>query len=255
MRIYDASNAPSWNLRRHGLTFIPKAIDRPLVEALREVVDFEYTRIENPTSDIEREIAASSASWGGIAIDHVKSLAQDTEHSASLVDRAISQLTIEVSRYSAMDPIFESGLSYVRRHKNIATFAPWHLDAHAAGTIKHDYVFNAWMPLVAVGRDCPSLEFIVGAHQRTRAGDYTHQESGHPVDVGYPTPEWIEENGSNGKHVCLQMEPGDVVIFDHWTPHRTQRADFGSYTRTSAEMRFHADKRPGIFSRLKGALS
>jgi ectoine hydroxylase-related dioxygenase (phytanoyl-CoA dioxygenase family) len=255
MQTYSASNAPSWGLRRHGLAFVPKAIDRGVVNALCEIADYEYARVENPTTEPEREIAASSASWGGIAIDHVRSLAPDPKHCASLLDQAIAQLTAAVSRCSVADATFESGLSYVRRHKDLATFAPWHLDAYAAGTFQRDPVFNAWMPLVSVGRNCPSLEFIVGAHRKTRAGEYVHQQTGHPADAGYPTAEWIEQHGANGNHVCLNMEPGDVVIFDHWTPHRTQRADFGPYVRTSAEMRFHGDKRLGLFSRIKEAFS
>jgi ectoine hydroxylase-related dioxygenase (phytanoyl-CoA dioxygenase family) len=239
MQFYSASNPPSWTLANNGLAFVPNAVDRDLVGSLRQIVDSEYARIEQPSTNIEREISATSASWGGIAIDHVRWLAPDPKLCVSLLNQVIAQLSAAVGRCSAMNAAFEPGLSYIRRHKNSATFAPWHLDAHAAGTIQRDPVFNAWMPLVPVGSDCPSLEFIVGAHRKTRAGEYEHQQTGHPLDPGYPTAEWIEQHGANGNHICLFMEPGDVVIFDHWTPHRTQVADFAPYIRTSAEMRFH----------------
>jgi hypothetical protein len=36
----------------------------------------------------------------------------------------------------------------------------------------------------------------------------------------------------------LFAAPGDIVIFDHWTPHKTQSSEFPPYMRTSAEMRF-----------------
>jgi hypothetical protein len=240
MQIYDVSNAPHLNLKRDGIAFIPNAVSREVVTELQRIVDFEYELLENPKSDATRDIAASSASWGGIAIDHVKLLATDTTRAETLVDQSIAELSALLRKLSIASPVFQSSLSYVRRHRNAATFAPWHLDAFAAGTLNHDPVFNAWMPLVAVGRDCPSLEFIIGAHQRTRAGNYVHQNTGHPADAGYPTQDWVTENGADGRHICFAMAPGDIVIFNHWTPHRTQSSQFPLYVRTSAEMRFSA---------------
>jgi ectoine hydroxylase-related dioxygenase (phytanoyl-CoA dioxygenase family) len=240
MKVYDASDAPSFDLRRDGVVLIPGAVSQEAISGLQRITDAEYDRLANPDSDVVRDIASSSASWGGIAIDHVKSLAPDPKKAVALVDQSIGQLNAALRKLSVADPVFQSSLSYVRRHRNSATFAPWHLDAHAAGTINHDPVFNAWMPLVAVGQNCPGLEFIVGAHQRTRAGNYAHQDTEHPADAGYPTPSWIAENSADGKHVCFVMAPGDVIIFDHWTPHRTQVSEFPPYVRTSAEMRFSA---------------
>jgi ectoine hydroxylase-related dioxygenase (phytanoyl-CoA dioxygenase family) len=240
MKVYDASNAPLLDLKRDGVVFLPGVVSREVIGDLQGITDSEYGRLANPDSDAIRDIAASSASWGGIAIDHVKSLAPDPKKATALIDQSIAALSAALKKSSVANPVFQSSLSYVRRHRNSATFAPWHLDAYAAGTINYDPVFNAWMPLVAVGQNCPGLEFIVGAHQRTRAGNYNHQDSGHPADAGYPTPNWITESGADGKHVCFVMAPGDIVIFDHWTPHKTQSSEFPPYVRTSAEMRFSA---------------
>jgi hypothetical protein len=240
MKVYDASNAPLLDLKRDGIVFIPNVVSRQVVSDLQRITDAEYDLLANPDSDTTRDIATSTSSWGGIAIDHVKFLASDPKKAAALVDRSIAELSASLKKSSIANPIFQSSLSYVRRHRNSATFAPWHLDAYAAGTLNHDPVFNAWMPLVAVGQDCPGLEFIVGAHEQTRAGNYVHQNTGHPADPGYPTQDWITKSGADGKHVCFVMEPGDIVIFDHWTPHRTQSSDFPPYVRTSAEMRFSA---------------
>src|SRR5258705_26886 len=57
---------------------------------------------------------------------------------AALVDQLIAELGASLKKSSIANPIFQSSLSYVRRHRNSATFAPWHLDAYAAGTLNHD---------------------------------------------------------------------------------------------------------------------
>jgi hypothetical protein len=96
---------------------------------------------------------------------------------------------------------YEPDISAVRRHSTSSTNVVWHTDAEAAGTKKYGYCITAWVPFDSVGLNRPTLEFQVG------------------------------------ELVRFQMEPGDVVMFDHFTTHRTQPLT-NPLPRTSAEIRF-----------------
>jgi hypothetical protein len=52
---------------------------------------------------------------------------------------------------------------------------------------------------------------------------------------GYPTEEWLQANA--GPKVAFELQPSDILIFDHWTLHRTQPLAGNVKMRTSAEMR------------------
>jgi ectoine hydroxylase-related dioxygenase (phytanoyl-CoA dioxygenase family) len=234
---------PKCDLQDDGVVVVRKAVDRKLIKAFLKNVNYAYERVKNPETELEKAIADSSAQWGGIAIDHIQNLATDRDAALQLFNHIVAQLAAALTKESGRTPTFQSPLSYTRRHINernqvAATSTTWHIDAYAAGTISQDPVCNAWMPLVPVGRTQPSLEFIPGTHIETRAGKYSYKDEGRPNDAGYPDFDWIGPKMAAGHHACFVLKPGDIVIFDHWLPHRTQVAAFPAYVRTSAEMRF-----------------
>jgi ectoine hydroxylase-related dioxygenase (phytanoyl-CoA dioxygenase family) len=232
------------NLKRDGIAFLRSAISEQLVNEFRSLADAAYSLIENPDSisddraSLAREVAKSSAQWGGIPIDHVISLSADKQRAAIVLDEIKSTLASKIASRVSYLADFKSELSYVRRHRDTSTYAPWHFDAYAAGTIDHDPVYNAWVPLVPVGHDKPGLEFIPGTSNNMRAERYEKWKD------GYPANGWIAERRS--KRVCVPLQPGDIAIFDHYTLHQTQISDFQPYIRTSAEMRFSLKNMPKV---------
>jgi hypothetical protein len=92
MNVYNANSAPLLDRKRDGIVFIPNAVNRQIISDLRRITDSEYDLLANPNSDMTRDIAASSASWGGIAIDHVKCLASDPEKATALVEPRRSRM-------------------------------------------------------------------------------------------------------------------------------------------------------------------
>src|SRR5262249_9779917 len=93
----------------------------------------------------------------------------------------------------------------------------------------HDLCMNVWVPLARVGKSLPSLELIQGSHRIMR------------LELPPPTanrdPEWVNERFAHSFREIPQLEPGDALIFDHYTMHRTQAMDYAGVERVSGEFR------------------
>jgi hypothetical protein len=229
------------DLLRDGLAYFPKVLAPSDIEILGQIADFDYELIMQPNGDpdpisqLAAEVARSSAKWGGIPVDHFRTLGtKKSADIAQVLDRVLLRLTEALERSGNCRANFRPEISYVRRHYDVSTYAPWHFDAHAAGTINFDPAYNAWVPMTSVGETSPSLEFIAGTHKAMRSGNFDPL----PDKNGYPTEDWVRRNTTSKNYICPFLQPGDVVIFDHYVLHRTQIADFPPYVRTSAEMRY-----------------
>jgi hypothetical protein len=139
-------------------------------------------------------------------------------------------------RHWRLEPKF----SFVRRHRSTRLYLPWHIDADAAGIINTaDYCINTWLPLDPVGDVLPSLELMPGSNktmrtvpslegpEKTRTNDW--------VKANFPGESWIPH-----------AAPGDAILFDHWTLHRTQCMVDETAVRTSCEFRFVRTSRSAI---------
>ena len=102
-----------------------------------------------------------------------------------------------------------------RRYTEAITHVPWHIDADGANTIAFDACFNVWVPLVPVGRDRPSLEIIPGSDAIMRRLPLREPRRANLSD------EWVRDNLPSERW-CPELSPGDVLIFSHFTAHRTQ---------------------------------
>jgi Phytanoyl-CoA dioxygenase (PhyH) len=126
----------------------------------------------------------------------------------------------------------EPNFTFVRRHRSTQKYLPWHIDADAAGIINStDYCINTWLPLDPVGDVLPSLELIPGSNKTMRTvPSLEGNEKSRPDD-------WVKSNIA-GESWIPHAEPGDAILFDHWTLHRTQRMLQDDVMRTSCEFRF-----------------
>jgi ectoine hydroxylase-related dioxygenase (phytanoyl-CoA dioxygenase family) len=104
----------------------------------------------------------------------------------------------------------------------------WHTDYHGGGTHPYDPLFNIWLPLTAVGREQPSVELVRGSHRRMREL---------PSETGVYTDEWVAEHFPPTDRIAPELAPGDALIFDHLTLHRTQPLDRETVSRMSIECR------------------
>lgn len=81
----------------------------------------------------------------------------------------------------------------------------------------------------SVGREQPSVELVRGSHRRMR--ELPRSETGAHAD------EWVAEHFPPAHRIAPELAPGDALIFDHWTLHRTQLLDRGTISRMSIECR------------------
>jgi hypothetical protein len=222
--VYRAAVAPN------DVATIKSAADRAyeLVEAARDVIE-----PGGPHADLIKHIAQSTIQWGGIPISHALDIAAaDCPAAPEAFARTVTRAEeIVASLREQRGAVYRSELSYFRRHRGTATHVPWHFDAGAAGTEAYDPCFNVWLPLVAVGTDCPALQFLPRTGARMRAGEFTGTVS------GYPDAAWIADNMSGRDRLAPALQPSDIAIFDHWTLHRTQPFSGDAKMRTSAEIR------------------
>jgi hypothetical protein len=235
---------PRSKLLTEGVAFHRSAIDRADLEYLGATANHAYELVEDarngivlpgPHAELTKHIAESTIKWGGIPISQSIDIASEKFPRAAEVFAGISRAAEQlVARESGLLATYRSELSYVRRHTDHQTHVAWHYDAGAAGTGPYDPCFNVWVPFVPVGLDCPTLEFIPGSNSRMKAGDHGNGR------VGFPTPAWLEAN--TGPQIAFRMDPGDILVFDHWTLHRTQPLASPTKVRTSAEIRISATR-------------
>jgi hypothetical protein len=113
------------------------------------------------------------------------------------------------------------GFSVIRRHKKSPqagehTTVAWHRDFSFVGPAGIDRSVNFWIPLTEVGEAAPSIDILVGSHS-------------HMVNVPDETPgitniseQWVSEHLGAYPRWTPRCKPGDVMMFDHQTIHRTQ---------------------------------
>ncbi len=131
--------------------------------------------------------------------------------------------------------------SVIRRHRRSPrsgelTTVPWHRDFSFVGPGGIDRSVNFWIPLTEVGEVAPSIEVIVASH-------------GHMVKVPDETPgvtyiaeQWVSEHLGDLQRWTPRCKPGDVMVFDHQTVHRTQPLSTqASKDRMNFEMRWTPD--------------
>lgn len=143
-------------------------------------------------------------------------------------------IAVEVIFQSLFDTSWRlnTGFTFVRRCRSTADYLPWHIDADAASIINAaEYCINAWVPLDAVGNDAPSLDLVPGSNKTMRNLPLL------PTAIASRTDDWIKDNFP-GEAWTPRAVPGDAILFDHWTLHRTQRISRPNVLRTSCEFRF-----------------
>lgn len=108
------------------------------------------------------------------------------------------------------------------------TTLPWHQDSAYMPQTENDLYLTLWMPLVEVNEKNGSLEMIPGSH--LDGFKATKQVEGEAFAVP------VEDPCKGKEPVVLQMKPGDLVVFNNLTYHR-------SYPNSSQVVRWSVDFR------------
>jgi hypothetical protein len=165
-------------------------------------------------------VAQSVQGWGGFTLPWLAEIGcHDFDIGALIVQRA--KPLLGPCRILAERSLF--------RRVKVGYVVTWHIDADT-GPKTDDLCMNVWVPLASVGKSLPSLELVQGSHQIMRLEL--------PPPAVNRDPDWVNERFAHSFRKIPQLEPGDALIFDHYTMHRTQAMDsWEGVERVSCEFR------------------
>jgi len=204
---------------------------------LQTAVEASYELLRRHISDdpptLNIHLADHFTRWDGIWVKELAGfLDRFSPEIRELFDRAISSAEARFRSLFDENWRLEPKFTFIRRHQSTRHYLPWHIDADAASIIyTTDYCINVWLPLDPVGEVAPSLELLPSSNKTMRNLPIVAEGEKMRTD------EWVKDN--IGTHSWTPHAlPGDAILFDHWTLHRTQRIAGEQVKRTSCEFRF-----------------
>lgn len=159
-----------------------------------------------PDGGIHREVARQA--FGAFAADSPRAL---YEYVQTLRDLQLDRM---IWSYFGERPALSVRKCTLRRVDQPVKVAGWHQDGAFLGTAVRS--LNAWMALSRCGREAPSLELIPRRLDRI----IPQLNDGSPFAWTVP-PEHIARELPGVEVWKPELEPGDVLFFDHWSLHRT----------------------------------
>lgn len=111
------------------------------------------------------------------------------------------------------------------------TDTPWHQDAQYYRDAEHHHVVSMWMPLHRVTEHNSCLEVAPGFFKDRIAEGAVDEVSGF---LGLTREEAKELKG-----IPIEMDPGDILVFDHMIPHRAL-SNHSDAVRWSMDIRYEA---------------
>jgi hypothetical protein len=204
---------------------------------LRTAVNASYDLVQQHADDdpptLAEYLVHHYKRWEGLWVKELRPYLDETRPGLrAQFDRVIAAAERRFRSLLDQEWRLEPNFTFVRRHRSTRKYLPWHIDADAAGIINTtDYCINTWLPLDPVGDVLPSLELIPGSNKMMQT--VPSQEG---KDKSRPD-DWVKNN-IVGESWIPHAVPGDAILFDHWTLHRTQRMEQENAVRTSCEFRF-----------------
>jgi ectoine hydroxylase-related dioxygenase (phytanoyl-CoA dioxygenase family) len=225
-KLLSLSKKPSAVLARDGAAVVRSFLDRDEASALKATVEDVFSALAACTGFANGDMAYHYQSRQAIWLRELPAFLE--ANNRALLPRYQACIDRVTDRTRAL---FGAGWqpylsrSFIRRMTPQLRL-PWHLDADAA-KLDHPHCCNVWLPLERVGTSRPSLEIILGSHRKLRASVKQKDAPALLASLGKP---WTP-----------RLDPGDVLVFDQFTYHRSQIIDGGDGIRTSCEFRFYDD--------------
>jgi hypothetical protein len=223
-----ATDSPRVHLTTNGVAIAREFLSGDQTTALRSVVASVYDAMASCSEFSDRGMAENFKQWNGVWLQPLP----DFLSGRATLSAQYRASVANVARRTRM--LFGGGWryyplrSYFRKYTGAEELVPWHIDADAARVDRPEAI-NVWLPLDAVGAGLPSLEMVVGSHDKMRQLPLLTGERRYRDDAFA---------ASAGTKIVPQLDPGDAIIFDHFTLHRTQPRIGGIFERTSCEFRF-----------------
>jgi hypothetical protein len=231
--------------RENGVFLFQGLLSPQEVETLRRIGTMAYAIGEAivssaPPDQLPGEISDGLLTYGWISWTRLKAwLGSSGTRLGDQLDEIVDKIG-SVAKAVYADPTVEllEGFSMIRRQRKSPpagelTVVPWHRDFSFVGPAGIDRSVNFWIPLTEVGEVAPSIEVIVASHS-------------HMVNIPDETPgvtniaeQWVSDHLGTHSRWVPHCKPGDVMVFDHQTIHRTQPMAVQAATdRMNFEMRW-----------------
>jgi Phytanoyl-CoA dioxygenase (PhyH) len=227
-RADGATDSPRVQLTTNGVAIVRGFLSGDQTTALRGVVASVYDAMASCAEFSNPGMAENFKLWNGVWLQPLP----DFLNGRATLSAQYRASVATVARRTRM--LFGGGWryyplrSYFRKYTGAEELVPWHIDADAARVDRPEAI-NVWLPLDAVGVELPSLEMVVGSHDKMRRLPLLTGERRYRDDAFA---------ASAGTKIVPQLDPGDAIIFDHFTLHRTQPQLGEIFERTSCEFRF-----------------
>jgi hypothetical protein len=223
-----AADSPHVQLTTDGVTVVREFLNGDQTTALKRLVASVYDAMATCSEFSNLELAENFRQWNGVWLRPLPVFLNgrgtlSAQYRASVADIARRTCVLFGGGWR-----FYPFRSYFRKYTGVEELIPWHIDADAA-LVDRPEAINVWLPLNVVGAGLPSLEVVVGSHSKMRQL---------PLLTGKRRYRDDAFAASAGIKINPQLNPGDAVIFDHFTLHRTQPHVSNVFERTSCEFRF-----------------
>jgi len=222
---------PAAELTTNGVIVVPGFLAADRTAQLQRTVDDIYLHLDSLHQFPDRRFGDSFRGWRGVWLKLLpKVLRQERPDLEARYNALLQSIEADVTRLLGRGWHFFAKRSYFRRHIGVAKAVPWHIDADAAGLYRvAASVINVWLPLDSVGDHLPSLDVVPRSHTVMRQV---------PLLTGNDLYRGDEFASAIGPHRTPRLEPGDALIFDQFSLHRTQRTGAEKSMRTACEFRF-----------------
>ena len=220
-------------LARDGFAVARRFLPASTVPELTATVHAIYDALSAAETIADPHLADHFRTWNGVWIKSLPQFLASTEPElGTRLQRLLVSVSSRMQRLLGEDWYLLEKCSFFRRPTSPTSLLRWHIDADGAQTGTATCV-NVWLPLDRVGVDLPSLDLIPGSHRAMRElplltdGDYDRDD---------------DFAAGLGRAVTPRLAPGDALIFDQYTLHRSQPTARKAFSRTSCELRFaHAE--------------
>jgi hypothetical protein len=233
--VKEADFRKAW--QQNGTAKVPAFLSPHELGQLRTAVNASYELVEQHADDdpptLAEYLVHHYKRWEGLWVKELRPYLDEARPDLrAQFDCVIAAAERRFRSLFDQDWRLEPNFTFVRRHRSTRKYLPWHIDADAAGIINTtDYCINTWLPLDPVGDVLPSLELIPGSNKMMRTVPSQEGKDKSRSD------DWVKNN-IVGESWIPHAVPGDAILFDHWTLHRTQRMAQENAVRTSCEFRF-----------------
>jgi len=216
--------APAMNLERDGAAMVRGYLDEEPLRRIVDIIEIAFAYLVSGQGDqTVREL------WGSVGVVTLPSLNR-CGVASELARELSSLLEWEANRLLGPSYLLAVHCS-IRRMYLKSIRLEWHTDYDGGGTSGYDPCYIIWLPLTAVGINQPSVEIVLGSHRRMRDLPFPSPHNGQFPD------EWVARYFAPAARVAPELAPGDALVLDHRTLHRTQVLNGAAIGRTSIECR------------------